>query len=518
MRLVYNRKRVLYTLCFIALSIIDLLKGGAKGDIWYVAVNCTGLVMMIFIFSAYPLKDFFDLWNGVYTILCIAAMVLVGIFWTPTGRYVLWQIETALMNVWWIGIMARYLFRKVFVQKTIVFKPGLVGWLWIAISVLMIVSVNESWWPLWFFFMFGIFYLTPYREEDRRILWNAMLDGTIIGFFCIQLFAYGFRPYDEVRYKGAFSNCNIAALYYLIVYLMCLFKLHLIECERSKRGWKIFYLVGAGGMLSFQLFTLCRTAWVTSFIVTILYGIFVIRKIWKKSWKQVLYRGCALALAVILTFLPVFFTIRWLPTILHHPIWYEGEYSIEKVHSFDPPDSEKYIDLDDFLSEFLGRIQNVFEQAALMDPFVLHVNASSGEYETVPVADIPGISGSLEIRIAIFKAYLSRLNLFGHKMQEGFFNIGAYSYHSWHAQNLWIQIAFDYGIPAGILFVFLTVLILVRQKKKMERSENIYAVFPFFICAAAFIFGTMEVVWNPGQLIMFLFFFVQHPLFGSKKA
>lgn len=510
-------KKTLYTLCFIAINIIELLRASMTGDIWYVAVNCTGLVMMIVVFSAYPIKDFLDLWNGVYTLLCIFSMILVGVLWVPTGDYVLWQIETALMNVWWIGIVARYLFQKVIVQKTIAFKPGITGWLWIAMSILMIISVNENWWPLWFLLMFGAFYLTPYKEGDRRILWNAMLDGTLISFFCIQSYAYGFRPYDEVRYKGAFGNCNMAALYYLIVYLMCLLKLHLLEHKKSKKVWKLFYLIGAGGMLSFQLFTMCRTAWITSFIFTVLYGFLVIRKIWKKTWRQVFYRGCALVLALVFTFLPVYYTMRWLPTILHHPVWYEGEYSIKKVHSFDPPDSEKYVELDEFLSELFGRIQKSIGKAASIDPFVLHVNASAEEYKRVPLEDIPGLDESLKIRMTIFKAYINDLNLFGHRSEDGFYYIGTSEYHSWHAQNLWLQMAFCYGIPTGILSIILTIAILIQQKRKMDHMENVYAVFPFLVCVVVFLFGTMEVVWNSGQLIMFLFFFVQHPKLGTES-
>ena len=46
---------------------------------------------------------------------------------------------------------------------------------------------------------------------------DGMVDGTIISFFMLQIFAYGFRPYDVVRYIGAFSNSNITALHYLLV-------------------------------------------------------------------------------------------------------------------------------------------------------------------------------------------------------------------------------------------------------------------------------------------------------------
>lgn len=511
-------KKTLYILCFMVLNLIDMLKTSQSGAVWYVAVNCTGLVMLVIIVSAWPLRDFLTVGNGIYTAVCAAAMILVGIYWRPTtGQFVLWQIQTAIMNVWWIGIVVVYLFRKAVIQKTLPFRPGLMGWLWIAMSILMIFSASQRLWPLWYFLMFGSFYLTSYKPEDKKALFEAMVDGTIISFFCIQIYAYGFRPYDEVRYKGATGNCNMTALYYLIVYMMCLYKLHFLELKKAHKGWKLFYLIGAGGMLSFQLFTMGRTAWVASLVLTILYGILVVGKLWRKTWKQVLCRGGALALTAMMTFLPVYYSIRWLPTILHHPIWYEGEYSISKVHSFDPANSDKYVDLDEFLETLLERIQHTFENVVFRDPFVLRVKAMDlDQMEHVDVVDVPWVDDALRGRLTIYKAYLEDLTLFGHGLSDGYYVIGDGPYYSWHAQNLWIQIAYTYGIPAGILLVVLTFVMLSVHKKTMEKIKAFYAVIPFFICVLTFMFGIMELVWNPGQLVMFLFFFVQHPQFRTE--
>lgn len=508
-------KKLLYVICFMALNLIELLRASQTGNIWYVAVNCMGLVVMVLVVGAYPWKAFCTLFNGVYTAVCAAAMAGVAVHWHfHEGEYYLWQIETAILNVWWIGIMVKYLFRKVAAEKSLRFRPGVLGWLWIALSVLMIASVSQRLWPLWYLLMFGIFYLTEYKPEDRKALWDGMINGTLISFFCIQIYAYGFRPYDEVRYKGAFANCNMAALYYLIVYLMCLYKLHILEQKKAHKGWKLFYLTGAGGMLSFQLYTMGRTAWMTTFVVTILYGVFVVRMLWKKKWYQVLLRGGALALAVIVTFVPVYGTIRWLPTILHHPVWYEGEYSLSRVHSFDPADSEKYVGLDEFLEALLGRVAGTLKKAGAGDPFMLKVYAAEKEPEmprvglvNVPWTEDEGILN----RLTIYKAYWDDLTWYGNGPDKGYYLIGEGEYHSWHAQNLWLQIAYYYGIPAGILLVVLNIVMLYHHGRRMMADrENPYGIIPFFVCVVFTVFGLSEVVWNPGQLIMFLLFFVQH--------
>lgn len=509
-------KRTLYIVCFLALTLIEVLRASQPGNIWAAAANCTGLVMFAIIVSAYSVKDFMNRFNAIYTVLCAAAMVFVHFHWQQhIGEYLWGQTQTAILNIWWIGMVVRLLFHRVIVEKTLPFKPGKIGWVWIIFMLLMIASVSQRWWPVWFLLMFGSFYLTKYTPQDRDALWDGMINGTILGFFCVQIYAYGFRHYDEVRYTGAFGNSNMAALYYLIIYVMCLAKLHVLEYKKAHKAWKIIYLIGAGGMLSFQIFTMCRTAWIASLVVTLVYGICVVKRIWKKKWHQVIARGSMLVLAVAFTFLPVYYTIRWLPTILHYPVWYEGEYSINKVHSFDPADSEKYVDLDEFLEQVLGRIINTLRSADSANPFVLRAQAVENTYERVELVDVPWADDSMTIRFTIYKAYLKDMTWYGHTADEGYYWIGNSGYHSWHAQNVWLQIAYYFGIPAGILLVMLSILLLCRGTKQLERSSCPYRVIPLLVCVVCFVFGLMEVVWNPGQLIMFLIFFVHHPQMGE---
>lgn len=511
-------KRILYILCFMALNLIEFLRGGSvPGYVWYVAVNCTGIVMFVIVASAYKLKKFCTITNAIWTILCLAVMVALPFHWVNhIGEYLLWQVETAVFNIWWIGIWIKELIHRFFVEKSVKIKWSFPAKIWVAMSVLMFLSVAyNNIWPIWFLLMFGIFYLTDYSEKDREKLWNGMIDGNIISFFILQIFAYGFRPYDELRYRGFHENCNMAALYYLVIYVMCLYKLHVLECKKAKRGWKVFYLLGAGGMLSFQFITMCRTAWIASVIVTFLYGIFVVRKIWRKKWNAVWGRGVLIVIAMVVTFLPVFMTVRWLPTITQRRVWYPGEYQNEMlIHRGDPPTSEKYTELDEFFNEALGRIVLMFESAELNSPFTLKVYAA--EDMVIEKAEVIGDEwikdSALRIRMSIYKAYWDDLTWIGNPKGTGYYEIYE-GYHSWHAQNLWLQIAYYYGIPAGIFLVILTVVLLVYDYKKMMKNrENPYAIIPFFLCVIYFCFGIMEVVWNPGQLIFFLMFFVHMPL------
>ena len=380
----------------------------------------------------------------------------------------------------------------------------------------------------------------------------------------MQIYAYGFRPYDEVRYKGPLSNCNMTALYYLIVYCMILAKLHFLTLQKSGKIRKLFWMVMAGGLLCFQFMTLCRTAWLSAIAVTFAYGILIVKGIWKDSLPKVLGKAVLLGVITVAVFPIVFGTVRWLPTILHHPIWYEGEWSEEKVHSFDPADSDKYVTLEEFLDTALGRFLQILEKPAAVDGQAMQDAAGQGEAgqgeagqgeagqgeagqetaeeslvteeetvdsgeelfmpdgyvrasaeaigDEVPILDYSKDWTSSDIRVAIFKAYWKDLNWRGHSEKEGYYLITP-KYRCWHAQNLWLQIAYYYGIPAGILLVVLTVVMIYYYISRCYKGklDQKYGVLPLLFVILYFTFGLMEVVWNPGQLVFVLIFLVQHP-------
>lgn len=511
-------KRTLYLCCFIAFHLIDFFRNSLNGDGWSAAANATGLVMFVVIISGHSLTEYFNVGNLIWTILAVVVAFLPSVFgvFRPLGLYE-WTYVLAVLNVWWIVLVAVRFIKQMICTKHFPVKIKGRAWLWIAITILMTFSVSGKVWPIWFLAMFGLFYLTDYDEKDRADMLDGMVNGTIVAFFALQIYAYGFRPYDEVRYKGAFSNCNITSLHYLVVYCMVLVKLHLLEQKNAKKGWKFFYLLLAGGVLGFMFMTMGRTSWLAAVVLTVCYGVFVIRRKWKKKWNAVIGRGVALVISAMILFPAVFLTVRWLPTILHHPVWYEGEYSIDKVHSYDDADSDKYVEMDEFLDAVFGRILGTI-RFGRNNPFVLKAHAAEITYEVIPLAGTENMDASTRIRLAIYKAYLRDLTWIGNDSTKGYYNIEGSDYHSWHAQNLWIQVAYTYGIPSGILFVIMTFATIVAFYRKMKKSNNAYAIIPFCVCVIFFMYGTLELVWNIGQMVLLLFFFVQHPQIGVEMV
>ncbi len=503
-------KKTLYVLCFLALNFIDLLRNTQTGDIWKTAANCTGFVVMILIASAYSFRTFLSAFSYIWTGLC--ACLIVGLIIYP-ATFIFdiykWVLVTALLNVWWIVLFYKAIFFPKIRRKTAGNWINVLGWIWIVMTAFMTFSKSGRLWPIWFFAMFVLFYATKYKKEDAAVLGEAMIDGTIIAFFMLQIYAYGFRPYDRVRYVGAYSNSNITSLHYLIVYMAVLLKLHLLEQKKGSKWQKLFYLLMAAGILGLMFMTMGRTSWVASVIITVLYGVLVMRRIWGEKWRAIFARGAALVLLFVILFPAVFGTVRWLPTILHHPIWYEGEYAIDKVHSFDPADSEKYIELDEFMETVSGRIWRTLQFSA-NNPLVIKAYAAETNYEVVEMVGPAGMDDALRGRFSIYKAYWTHLTWLGHPETEGHYLIEGTEYFSWHSQNVWLQMAYSYGIPAGICFFCLSIVMVVFYAVRMKGDNVAYAIIPFFVTIMFLTYGIMEINWNVGQYALFLLFFVQH--------
>ena len=118
---------------------------------------------------------------------------------------------------------------------------------------------------------------------------------------------------------------------------------------------------------------------------------------------------------------------------------------------------------------------------------------------------------SISIRRTIYYYYASHLNLAGHsKADTGFYmENGAYQEH---AHNMFLQIAYDHGIIAGVLFVVWNLWCLVRLLLRKDMQGIICASF----LTAILVYGSAEMAVTPGQITMTLLFLIYY--FGMQKC
>lgn len=612
-KLSITKKEILYLFCFLGFNLIEWLRGTQPGNIWMVAENCTGFLVFFLILSAIPKEEWKKPLAAVLAGAGLIASIVVAILWYRSGRsFLLWKYITAVWNVVWMAWVGAIYLGQLRKKERKLKQPGPLGVLWLGFTVLMLFSGSDLVWGVWYFGMFGLFFLTEYTKEDREALVKGMVNGTLIATFLMQAFAWGFRPFDEVRYKGAYDNCNVQALYYLIVYGMLILKLHFGREERrlvtrdisqaavnggksseKRYRWiQLLWLFGAGAVISQIFLTQSRTAVLCVVLLTLVYGVDVwLSGVGAGSRQNVVGAGravgsmAAICVCTIVLLFPVYLADRWLPVILHHPIWFEGEWSEDKVHSFDPADSDKYVSFQEIIQTATGRFgtggsvreaegpdESKIQESKLLEeaqnqkteelgktengemmlpqepdiqetgqeereassqesiePENTAENNTEAEYDAALSEEEPGEQERTEesapgddnwssgrIRIEIWKKYLQNLKIRGHKQREGYFQITP-SYHAWHAQNLWIQCLYYFGIPAGILWLILSIALPCADIKRYLKKEACrkYGLVPIVFIILFLGFGTLEVVWNPGQLILCLAYLVHHPMFDE---
>lgn len=522
---IMNYKRIWYMLCFLALGFIDQRRGSAVGTVQMAAANCVGIVLAAMLLPCLKKECFRHKVYAVWSVIAVTGGIAAGLWGWQNFEYK-GQWVTGVLNVAVWGYLVIYIFRE---RKTLevsrrVRQPFF--WCMALLFFLMQISAYGGVRPIWMTLIFGGFYLLGIKKENREDFFQGMLNGIILWFFVQQITAYGFRPYDRVRYRGMYSGETQNGIFYMIVYCAFLCKWIWAKNRGKHRVWVWIYFFLSAGSISFLLFTGGRSSLMGAAMAT-LTGYVICDIVWKKSFYKWLLHVAALGVCVALTFPLVYGTIRYLPTILHHPIWFEGEYlENSSVRSFDPWDSERYITFQEALETNIGRIFEVFGIDMSHLPF--GIEAQAAELEDDPGSSpenpfvLPGTEegGTVDRRKNIFACYLAHLNFGGHGADDQHFYLAG-GYITQHAHNMLIQMAYDYGIPAGILFLGLTVYSLFHFWRRAVKGMEDYKWLCLAFFTAVFFYGMTEMAIVPGMitwvLIYLLFYFAGEDSFAIRK-
>lgn len=507
-----------YALCFVFLGIIDQRRGSALGTTQMTFANLTGVVMVLLLlpsikFEKEKVKPYL-LWTPVCAILVIIACTIGNNCWQYKGQWI-----TAVLNIAVWSYLMIYVYQKKRYTELLDRIKQPVFWCICLCLVLMQLSVHEGIVPLWYLLIYGGFAVIGVPKERTEDFFDGMLTGIILWFFGQQIIAFGFRPYDYVRYRGLYSGETQNGMHYMIVF--CAFLLKWIYSREKNKKWyvRFFYFLMSAVMISFTVFTggkapILGIAAVTAFVI-LGYDIFK-----RKTFYGVVLHAVTLVVCVVLSFPVCYISIRYLPTILHHPIWYEGEY-VEGVSvcSFDPWNSTKYIS---FEYVVYGNVNRILEALGIpleswsmqfqqfMQALPVHAEelnrqeiaeneAGSSPDNPFNIEELNGLSSSTDARKVIYTYYWNHLNFRGHDKEHSGFWISNYIYYG-HAHNMFLQVAYDYGIIPGILFLLIYLYSLYRAFRLCLKGNWTCIVFLLAILC----FGMVEMVLVSGQITVTL--------------
>lgn len=514
-----------YAVCFALFGLIDQRRGSADGTTQMIFANLTGAVVAMLLLPSIKKEFGKTKYAGIWTVVCIPLLLggcIVGKrVWQYPGQW-----YTAVLNVALIGYVVLYvIWNREEIKKGNRLQKGCF-FMVAGMLLLMQLSVHKDIWPIWYLGMFGGFYLIGILKEKEEAFLKGMLTGMIVWFFVQQTIAFGFRPYDYVRYRGLYSGETQNGLFYMIVF--CAFTgmwLFLKQKNAGKTLRALCFLLSAGSV-SFQILTGGRASFLGVFAAaTVAYMAYDI--IMSKSFRHWILQGAALGLCALLLFPVVYGFVRYLPAILHHPVWFQGEYDEEtSVRSFDPWNSERYISFETAVNNDVGRLLRVFGITFQIKEGELYFALPMAMSVRAAEIDEPGDSldnpfhyeneegNPLGSRAPIYRYYATHLNLVGHEGSGNFYIVGE-GYREvtaiGHAHNMFLQIAYNYGIIAGGLFLIWNLRCLVRLLRRKDLTGIICAAF----LAAILTYGFAEMAVTTGQITLSLLFVIYY--FGMQK-
>lgn len=400
---------------------------------------------------------------------------------------------------------------------------------------------NGRWWTVVMAVSFTLFYFNYGMWEHRGRLLTNICRGVILQFLLATGWALLHRPYTTyrtARYPHIFHTVTITATYLTVVECaaMVILLSKLRKSRKLRDFWKELTLFGV--VSSYMLFTMARTGFLAVGITLVLAIVIMAAGKGKEKLLNMARAFGAMVLAAIVC-LPVTFTVqRTIPALVSDPYMYEFEDFRDptlrgrKLNSVEFMRVGRFIDL--FADRVLGIPEGTFDFYGEIAEYNRTHGISEGE-ETGAVTlqegvEIPGVLDTHELvastdytpeelemseededdytngRIDIFRSYIEQLNMTGHEEMGALLKDGSIATH---AHNIYLQVAYDHGIPVGILFVLVGMISFVKAWIYFGKKRDIitYAALPAVVIAAVGAAGMVEWVFHlshPCGLILML--------------
>lgn len=457
-------------------------------------------------------KELFNIIN--YLWLGIGFIIAVIYCGNVTGEQELYlaKLSAAVVLIWGLVVIQLIMYiphaYKDIWKKT----DKLLLTIWLLFEIFVFANRFEKTWPLTATLPFVAILLYNLSASQKSRLLKNFTNGILLSFGMTTAFCLLHRPFHYwmlYRYNGIFHTVACTGMYLSVVFAAAVGKLYgklKYGTDIIKNCWRELFLIAS--VVSFILFTMSRTAILTvmiNFILVLLISFYANRKNVQMAVKE-----CGILLgAVLMTFPLMFSALRMIPAVSNEPIRYDLEFQDKDfmIYKDEPIDSAKYMTIERYFEVFFGRFQ-ADGQATAASENLLAYNANNimpaimkAAQDSSQSADDSDISNG---RFDIFREYFKNLKLSGHETMA----VEEKDYA--HAHNSYIQIAYDFGIIAGILFLVLCAYMLIRSIQlyiKQGVKHGIYIV-PFSLIVSFGVVSVTEWAFHPCIPSGFAFLFM----------
>ena len=494
----------------------------------------------------YNEKQFVNKFSGIWL-----GLVLVGsVFYcrrvgTDENQLLLARLTCGVVAAWGMlvlnilyecvrtsAVSVRDIGKKIFRRQTVFFA------LWVVFGLLMYANRYEKVWVFTATLPFLAYLFAPNTLLAKCRFLRNFNNGILLSFALVTVFCLAHRPYHYwmlYRYGGMFHTVASTGMYLAVVLGAALARLY--GKLRTRKNMLMYcfpeYLVTAC-VVGLILLTMSRTAFLTS-IVTVAALVVLTAVVYCKSVRRILSELGVLIMVCLVSFPMVFTAVRMVPAVVNDPVRYDLEFQDRSfmIYEGDPIDSDKYMTVRRYFSTLLGRFQSEEKEEADVGEIERIRWRTTGElaytgdgfagldvWQFSGDSDTEGMDRSKDIsngRFEVFGDYIKEIGLEGHpRMGPEDKNGNEYA----HAHNSYLQVAYNFGLIAGIVFLILCALTLWRSIQfALEYGKKYSIVFVPFALVVVFGFISLtEWAYHPCIPAGFSFILMQMVLMRTENV
>lgn len=386
---------------------------------------------------------------------------------------------------------------------------------------------NGRQWTFMLGVTFTVWILVYVMSDKKERILEDICNGILLAFFATVIFCLYRRPYQYymlTRYGGIFFTATATATYYLVPAAAALTKTLIARKEQNPKKI-VFAWASYGVITAYMGFTASRTGMVSLAVMTLFALVLPFKGEQKGFVTRQLKTAGVMVVSVVLTFIMTFSATRMLPAVAGNPFyfWYErpNAYLTSETpwKGGEEDIRQTYIDIQMTLEMLFGRMFSVEEEGEQPDEDYAMGALLASATDTVSLDTQEAAVQYANGRLEIFKAYLSQLNKTGHDDMSA---LDANGEPLMHAHNSYLQVAYDFGIPLGVLFLALCFVTFIRSVLLacLRGQHSIYTAFPMFTVIGFGVASMFEWVYHPCNPLGFAFLLVFAPLMlrGKKKT
>lgn len=470
------------------------------------------------------------IWN-IGNVLWSVVAVVFGRYYISLHSDHIEHINTATNNAWVIWVMGLIVIQIIYrVVKGAWRKLKNISIPYFCLTLLFwagcIIFANGRQWPALVCALMPVWIFFYATSDNREQILENICNGILMAFAGGIIFCLYRRPYQYfmlTRYGGIFFTATVTATYYLLPAAAALVKLIAAIKENDKRK-TVLNSCAFGIVAAYMAFTASRTG-IIAMAAMVLYA-FVIPVI--KAKKNIIInqiKGFAvLTVSIIITFIMSFSATRMLPAMSGNPFyfWYEepnAYFAADTPWNGGTELSETYIDIQMTLKMLFGRLLSVgdLDASARTEPSEIRMGplyASTKPSVNLELSE--ATSQYANGRLEIYKAYFEQLNMIGHESSSAVADNGEVLVH---AHNSYLQVAFDFGIGLGIIFLIVCLVTFIRSCVSVSKSgqnDKYSYLMPLVVVGfgVASLFEWLYHIANPLGLVFLLMF---APLMMKRK-